>query len=444
MANINKLLIANRGEIALRIIKTCKKLGIQTVAIFSDADADAPFVKMADESHHIGESQAKKSYLDLEKVIRVARENQVDAIHPGYGFLSENPCFAKRCEEEGIIFVGPEAKVIELMGSKIKARKVMKEAGVPVIPGWDGALDSVEQAIDVASRLGYPLMLKASAGGGGMGMQLVHNEQELTKVFTRTKQSAESYFGDGSLFLEKWIEGPRHIEVQIAADGEGNTVHLFERECSVQRRNQKVVEESLSCFLDEELREKLCQTAVLGAKKIGYSSVGTMEFIFDEDKNFYFLEMNTRLQVEHPVTEGITGVDLVELQIHLAENKPMPYKQDEIKAKGHAIECRVCAEDPETFMPSPGKIEKLLTPVHVRLDFAVTEGDMVSPFYDSMIGKVIVHEGDREKAIASMLDALEQFDIEGVKTNIPLLIQILEHKQFQDGEYTTHFLQNLK
>lgn len=444
MSNIKKLLIANRGEIASRIIKTCQRLDIKTVAIYSDADKEAPFVQLANESYHIGDSQAKKSYLDLEKIIEVAKNHKVDAIHPGYGFLSENPTFARRCEEEGILFIGPQAKIIELMGSKIEAKKQMKAAGVPVIPGWDGALETVEKAIEVADDLGYPLMLKASAGGGGMGMHLVRNQEELAKLFTRTKQSAQSYFGDSALFLERWIESPRHIEVQIACDHNGNAIHLFERECSIQRRNQKLVEESLSPFLDDELRKKLYETAIRGAKKIGYNSIGTMEFIFDKDKNFYFLEMNTRLQVEHPVTEEITGVDLIELQIEIAEKKPLKFSQEDINLIGHAIECRICAEDPKTFMPSPGKIERLIVPNNVRADFGVKEGNVVSPFYDSMIGKVIVRGETRKEALEKMSTALRQIDIQGVKTNIPLLKKIIEDERFITGNYTTHFLQETK
>lgn len=441
MGLFDKVLIANRGEIARRIIRTCNRLGIQTVAIYSDADADAPFVKEATEAVHIGESQAKKSYLDIEKVIQVARDTKVNAIHPGYGFLSENPSFVNRCEEEGIVFIGPSAEVMKVMGSKLESRIQMHAAGIPVVPGSEQGLETVEEALEVAENLGYPLMLKASAGGGGIGMKLVQNSDELKTVFNATKQQAISFFGDGAVFLEKWISEPRHIEVQIAADTHGNAVHLFERECSVQRRHQKVVEESPSPFLDEELRKKLVTTALLGVKKIGYTNLGTMEFIFDGDKNFYFLEMNTRLQVEHPVTEEITGTDLVEWQLRIAAGQPLPAKQEEIKKNGHSIECRLYAEDPDTFFPSPGTIERLALPVETaRYDFGIVEGSVVSPFYDPMIGKIIVYDADRQAAIDKMKQVLEQMEIQGIKTNLPLLERIMNAEQFTSGHYTTNFL----
>lgn len=445
MSYFEKILIANRGEIARRIIRTCKRIGIKTVAIYSEADAEAPFVKEADEAACVGPAQAKKSYLDIHKVIEVAKQTQADAIHPGYGFLSENPAFALRCEEEGITFIGPEARIIELMGSKIEARRQMQKAGVPVVPGWDGKLESVEQALEVAEQLGYPLMLKASAGGGGIGMQLVKDADELKKVYASTMQRASSYFDDGTLFLEKWIANPHHIEVQVAGDHDGNSIHLYERECSVQRRNQKVVEESPSPFLDEETRAKLLETALRGVNHIGYTNVGTMEFIFDDgNKKFYFLEMNTRLQVEHPVTEEITGLDLVELQIRLAAKEKLPYTQDDIQKNGHAIECRLYAEDPKTFFPSPGTINKLSLPEKdVRLDFAVIEGSTVTPFYDPMIGKIITYGKDRADAIDSMIEALDQIQVEGLTTNVSLLQMIMKDADFQRGAYTTRFLEKL-
>lgn len=444
MSYFDKILIANRGEIARRIIRTCKHVGIRTVAVYSEADVDAPFVEEADEAVCIGPAQAKKSYLDIERVIQVAKETEAKAIHPGYGFLSENPVFVRRCEEEGIVFIGPSARIIELMGSKIEARRQMQAAGVPVVPGWDGKLASVEEALSIAESLGYPLMLKASAGGGGIGMQLVHTPDELQKAFDSTMQRAASYFGDGTLFLEKWISNPRHIEVQVACDAQGNAVHLFERECSVQRRNQKVIEESPSPYLDENTRAELLETALRGVKQIGYVTVGTMEFIFDDKKNFYFLEMNTRLQVEHPVTEEITGLDLVEWQIRLAAGEPLPLQQENIKRNGHAMECRLYAEDPQTFFPSPGTLTRLHIPENdVRLDFAVIEGSVVTPFYDPMIGKIITHGHDRTDAIRKMEKVLETCRVEGVKTNTPLLQKVMRDEEFRKGQYTTRFLDKL-
>lgn len=445
MGLFNKILIANRGEIARRIIKTCDRLGIATVAVYSEADAEAPFVNEATEAVCIGEGQAKKSYLDIDKVIQVAKETNVDAIHPGYGFLSENPKFVTRCEEEGITFIGPTAKVMQLMGSKLESRTKMFEAGIPVVPGSEKSIDSVEEAIEGAEEVGYPLMLKASAGGGGIGMKLIHNEEELASNFHSTKQQAQNFFGDDKVFIEKFIKEPRHIEVQIAADIHGNAVHLFERECSIQRRHQKVIEEASSPFLDDELREKLLSTALLGVKHIDYTNVGTMEFIFDADKNFYFLEMNTRLQVEHPVTEEITGLDLVEWQIRIAAKEQLPMKQEAIKFHGHAIECRVYAEDPNTFFPSPGTIQRLELPQEMaRFDFGVEEGSEVTPFYDPMIGKIIVYNENRTKAIQKMNEVIKQTKIEGIKTNLPLLESIMQDAQFISGHYTTNFLAERK
>ena len=443
MALFQKVLIANRGEIARRVIRTCKRLGIETVSIYSDADQFAPYVKEATESVHIGESPARKSYLDMEKVIDAAKKTGADAIHPGYGFLAENPEFVSRCEEEGIVFIGPKADVIRLMGSKLEARKQMGEAGVPIVPG-SAKISSLEEALKEAESIGYPLMVKASAGGGGIGMKLVHNEEELKKAYEMTIKQAGSFFGDETLFLEKYIANPRHIEVQVARDRYGNSVHLFERECSVQRRHQKVIEESPSPFLDEKTRQRLFSAALSGADKLGYTNVGTMEFIFDENKNFYFLEMNTRLQVEHPVTEEITGLDLVEWQLRIAAGEELPGRQEEIGQSGHAIEVRLYAEDPNTFFPSPGKITKLSLPEwKARLEIGVEEGADVTPFYDPMIGKIIVHQSSRDKAIEGMLDALKDTEIEGIKTNVPLLMQVMENADFRSGNYTTNFLQDL-
>ncbi|QNU06291.1 acetyl-CoA carboxylase biotin carboxylase subunit [Peribacillus butanolivorans] len=441
MGYFKKVLIANRGEIARRIIRTCNKEGIQTVAVYSEADAEAPYVSEATEAVCIGPAQAKKSYLDIEKVIQVAKETHADAIHPGYGFLSENPEFVRRCEEENIVFIGPSAETIHIMGSKLEARTQMQKAGVRVVPGTDKSIESVDEALLIANDLGYPLMLKASAGGGGIGMQLVQNDAELIKVFDATKQQATSFFKDGTVFLEKWISKPRHIEVQIVADTYGNVLHLFERECSVQRRNQKVIEESPSPFLNDTLRKELLDAAIRGVKQIDYTNVGTMEFIFDENQNFYFLEMNTRLQVEHPVTEEITGLDLVELQLKIAAKEKLTITQEEINKTGHAIECRLYAEDPNTFFPSPGVISRLKLPENdVRFDFGIIEGSAVTPFYDPMIGKIIVHGITRDQAIEKMQRVLDEIDVQGVKTNLMLLKQIMKNNQFILGNYTTQFL----
>lgn len=442
MKPFNKVLIANRGEIARRIIRTCHRLGIETVAVHSEVDKDAPYVKEATEAVHIGDNQAKKSYLNIDKIIEAAKATNADAIHPGYGFLSENPLFAERCETENIVFIGPKAEVMKLMGSKLESRMEMSKAGIPVVPGSDKPLDSLEKAIETANELGYPLMLKASAGGGGIGMKLIESEDELKKQFSSVKQQAQQFFNDDTVFLEKFISNPRHIEVQVFGDHHGNVVHLFERECSVQRRHQKVIEESPSPFLNEKQREQLVKAAVTGAKHLGYTNAGTMEFIFDGDGNFYFLEMNTRLQVEHPVTEEITGIDLVEWQLRVAANEALPLKQEEIKTEGHSIELRIYAEDPVNFFPSPGKIEKFMLPdENVRYEFGVDDKSTVSPFYDPMIGKVIVHRPSREQSIRDAKEILQKMTIEGIKTNIPLLIRILEHEKFAIGDYTTNFLQ---
>ena len=441
MPYFKKVLIANRGEIARRIIRTCKRLGIETVAVYSEADAESPHVHEATEAVCIGPAQVKMSYLHIENIIQAAKETKAEAIHPGYGFLSENPIFVQRCQEEKIIFIGPSAETMQLMGSKLEARNQMVKAGVKVVPGTDKSLESIEEAINVAEQLGYPLMLKASAGGGGIGMQLVQNQAELTKFFEGTKQKALSFFNDGTVFLEKWISSPRHIEVQIAADAYGNVVHLFERECSIQRRNQKVIEEGPSPYLNDSLRDELVEAAIRGVKQIGYTNLGTMEFIFDDEHNFYFLEMNTRLQVEHPVTEELTGLDLVELQLQIAAKEKLPITQEGISKTGHAIECRLYAEDPVTFFPSPGAISKLTLPENgVRLDLGVVEGSVVSPFYDPMIGKIIVHGFDRQDAITNMQRVLEQMDVKGIKTNLPLLKKIMTDSQFNSGNYTTEFL----
>lgn len=438
----SKILIANRGEIAARVIRTCKKLGIQTVAVYSEADADSLHVKWADEAYLIGKPRVSESYLNIEKIIEVAKETKAEAIHPGYGLLSENPMFARRCKEEGIVFIGPTADIIASMGSKIESRKTMAEAGVPIVPGISFPLQDVEEAVKTAETIGYPIMLKASAGGGGIGMQIVKNEEELRKAFEGNQKRAASFFGDGAMYLEKYIENPRHIEIQLLADYHGNYVYLWERECSIQRRHQKVIEEAPSPFLDEETRRKMGETAVQAAKHIGYTNAGTIEFLVDEQKNFYFLEMNTRLQVEHPVTEEITGLDLVEEQLRIAAGERLRYTQKDIQRSGHAIEVRIYAEDPKTFFPSPGTITVFQLPEgeHVRNETAVTSGMAVTPFYDPMIAKLITKGENRQEAIARMLQALDRYQIEGIKTNIPMLKEVLSHPEFQAGHTTTHFV----
>lgn len=435
-----KILIANRGEIAVRIIKTCQKLGIRTVAIYSEADEFALHVKMANEAYLVGGPRVQESYLNLEKIIEIAKETNVEAIHPGYGLLSENPTFAARCEEEGIVFIGPSKDVIAKMGSKIESRKAMLEAEVPIVPGISTSIPTVEEAKEIASQIGYPLMLKASAGGGGIGMQVIETEQALTQAFESNQTRAKNFFGNGEMYMERLITNAHHIEIQVLADKQGNTVYLWERECSVQRRNQKVIEEAPSPFLDEETRNAMGEVAVKAAKALGYANAGTIEFLVDDEKNFYFLEMNTRLQVEHPVTEEITGLDLVEQQMRIASGETLSFTQDEVKRSGHAIEARIYAEDPKTFFPSPGKIKSLSLPTSVRVDHFLEDGVTITPFYDPMIAKIIAHGETREDAIQKLQVALEELQVEGIKTNTPMLIQVLEDEVFQSGIYTTSFV----
>ncbi|MFP3887686.1 acetyl-CoA carboxylase biotin carboxylase subunit [Priestia filamentosa] len=437
-----KVLIANRGEIAVRVIRTCKALGIITVAVHSEADADAPHVKMANEAYLIGGSRVAESYLNIDKILEVARLTKAEAIHPGYGLLSENAEFARRCGKEGLIFIGPSPEVISKMGSKIESRKAMEEAGVPVVPGITYPLADAEEAVEAADRIGYPVMLKASAGGGGIGMQVVHSGDEIRKAFAGNQKRANDFFGDGTMYVEKFVENPRHIEIQILADGFGHTVYLWERECSIQRRHQKVVEEAPSSFLSETTRSKMGEAAVKAAKSIGYKNAGTIEFLVDEEQNFYFLEMNTRLQVEHPVTEEITGLDLVEKQLKIAGDEALDFSQGEVKREGHAIEVRIYAEDPKTFFPSPGKITKLELPngPGIRHELAIHDQSVVTPFYDPMIAKLIVKGSDRDDAINRLHDALVDYHIEGIKTNIPMLEEVISHPAFRSGDTTTDFV----
>jgi acetyl-CoA carboxylase biotin carboxylase subunit len=439
-----KILIANRGEIALRVIRTCKRLGIRTVAIYSEADHDALHRWAADEAYLVGGPRVAESYLNAERILEIAREASVEAIHPGYGFLSENAEFARRCEEAGFVFIGPDPGVIEKMGSKIEARKAMIEAGVPVVPGIAEALPGLEESAELARRIGYPVMLKASAGGGGIGMKRVDGEAQFAAAFEETSRRARQYFGSGEVYLEKWIEKPRHIEVQILADRHGNTVHLWERECSIQRRHQKIVEEAPSPFLDEDTRRRLCESAVRAAKSLGYSNAGTIEFLVDQDRNFYFLEMNTRLQVEHPVTEQITGLDMVEWQLRIAAGERLPFRQEDIIREGHAIETRIYAEHPETFFPSSGTIAKLTLPRgdRIRIERGVMEGSVVTPYYDPMLIKLIVSGKDRAGCIRDLQAALANFTVEGIHTNLPLLGRIVRHPAFESGTLTTSFLED--
>lgn len=440
---IKKILIANRGEIAARIIRTCHKLGIETVAVYSEADQQAPYVNMANESYLLGPPRVNESYLKAEKIISIAKNANVDAIHPGYGFLSENGDFVEACEAANLIFIGPKSNIMRQMGSKIEARKAMEEAGVPIIPGTRESVDTSEEAIDIAKKIGYPIMLKASAGGGGIGMQIVNSEKELKEAFQSNAKRAESFFGDGAMFLEKKLENARHIEVQILADQHGNVVHLFERECSIQRRNQKVIEEAPSPFISKNIRDEIGHSAVKAAKTLGYTNAGTVEFLVDQQGKHYFLEMNTRIQVEHPITEEITGLDIVAEQINIADNKKLNYTQKDLKIQGHAIEARIYAEDPKTFFPSPGQITTFAPPEkeYIRLETAVTSNYEITPFYDPMISKLIVKGVDREEAMSMLRDALSNFKIEGIKTNIPMLISIVNNEEFKKGNTTTAFIE---
>ncbi|USK82521.1 acetyl-CoA carboxylase biotin carboxylase subunit [Peribacillus frigoritolerans] len=439
---IRKILIANRGEIASRIIRTCKKLGILTVAVHSEADSDSPFVGLADEAYLLGGPKVQESYLNVNKILEIAKETGAEAIHPGYGFLSENADFARSCEEAGLIFIGPKPEIIQQMGNKVEARKTMEQAGLPLVPGFSRPLIDSAEAAAVAEKIGYPVMLKAAAGGGGIGMQAVANEDELTKAFEGNQKRAQLFFGNGDMFIEKLIEKPRHIEIQVLADSFGNAVYLWERECSVQRRHQKVVEEAPSSFLDEETRNRMGMAAVKAVKSIGYSNAGTLEFLVDADKNFYFLEMNTRLQVEHPVTEEITGLDLVEQQIKIASGNKLDFTQSEIKQDGHSIEVRIYAEDPKTFYPAPGRITTMELPEGegIRHELAVHGTSVVSHFYDPMIAKLVVSGDSRDKAIKRLSEALASYKIEGIKTNLPLLMEIISHEAFSQGDTTTDFI----
>ncbi len=443
---IKKVLVANRGEIAVRVMRSCREMGITSVAVFSEADRTAMHVRYADEAYFIGPSPSTESYLNAEKIINVAKQSGADAIHPGYGFLSENASFSERCEKEGIIFIGPSAYAIRTMGDKITARKTMVDAGVPVVPGTE-KITSEKVAVEKASEIGFPVMVKASAGGGGKGMRLVNDEKEIVSAIRAAQSEAREAFGDDSIYIEKYIESPHHIEFQILADKHGNTIHLFERECSVQRRHQKVVEETPSPIMKPKVREEMGKFAIAAAKAVNYSGAGTIEFIVDDNLNYYFLEMNTRLQVEHPITERVVGVDLVKEQIKIASGEKMKIKQDELKQFGHAIECRIYAEDPDNnFMPSPGTVQHITEPLGlgVRHDGYVYEGYEIPLYYDPLISKLIVWARTREEAIHRMKRALYAYKITGVKTSIPFLEKIMETPDFVKGKYNTHFIENNK
>lgn len=440
---IRKVLVANRGEIAVRVMRSCREMEIRSVAVFSEVDRTAKHVLYADEACCIGPAASKDSYLNIDKIIAAAKKHQVDAIHPGYGFLSENSEFARRCREEGIIFIGPTPETMDMMGDKISARTCMKAANVPVVPGTEQGLQSAEEALAVATEIGFPVMMKASMGGGGKGIRLIREASEVKEAYLSAKSESLSSFGDDTVYIEKFVEEPHHIEFQIMGDMYGNVIHLYERECSVQRRNQKIVEESPSPFVTPELREKMGQAAVAAAKAVNYVGAGTIEFLVDKNRNFYFLEMNTRLQVEHPITEEVVGVDLVKEQINVASGQKLRLKQEDIKQRGHAIECRICAEDTEfNFMPSPGMIRQLVEPngIGVRFDSYVYEGYEIPIHYDPMIGKLIVWAVNREYAIERMRRVLYEFKITGVKNNISYLRKIMSTPDFVEGHYDTGFI----
>ncbi|MGC8722947.1 MAG: acetyl-CoA carboxylase biotin carboxylase subunit [Acidobacteriota bacterium] len=436
-----KVLIANRGEIALRIIWACKELGIKTVAVHSDVDIDSLHVRFADENICIGPAPSRDSYLNITNLIAAAEISNVDGIHPGYGFLSESAEFAQVCQACNITFIGPSPQTIALMGNKAEAKKTMKAAGVPILPGSEGPVTTVDEAKAIAAEVGYPVILKASAGGGGKGMRVVNTEGEMELAFQMAGSEAASAFGNGDLYLEKYLEAPRHIEIQILGDQFGNVIHLFERECSIQRRHQKLIEEAPSPVLTPMLRAEMGDTAVKGAQAVGYATVGTMEFLYDKDR-FYFMEMNTRIQVEHPVTENVTGVDLVKAQIMAAAGEKMQWKQKDIKLTGHSMECRINAEDPHRFTPSPGRITTFHSPggPGVRVDTAAYAGYFVSPHYDSLLAKLIVRGDTRKDSILRMKRSLESFVVEGIKTNIPMHLKIMEDEDFQAGRLSTRFM----
>nr|WP_320116425.1 acetyl-CoA carboxylase biotin carboxylase subunit [uncultured Desulfuromonas sp.] len=443
---IHKVVIANRGEIALRILRACKELGIKTVAVHSDVDSEALHVKLADQSVCIGPAPSIDSYLNMKAIISAAEVTDADAIHPGYGFLSENAEFADICNNCGLTFIGPTAENMRLMGDKISARQTVTKAGVPILPGTKDGVPTVEEAVRIAGEIGYPVIIKATAGGGGRGMKIVHSPASLPNAFAAARSEAQSGFGNPEVYIEKYCERPRHVEIQILADKHGNVIHLGERDCSIQRRHQKLIEEAPCSILPDDVRQSMGDCAVAAAKAVNYSSVGTIEFLLDANNDFYFMEMNTRVQVEHPVTEMITGIDIIKEQILAAAGEKLRFKQDDIKINGHAIECRINAEDPEKFTPCPGLINGYHTPggLGVRVDSAVYDQYKVLPHYDSMIAKLIVHAETREEAIKRMSRALDEYLIEGIKTTISFHQKIMNNKEFIEGDIDTGFLERVK
>ena len=442
---MNKILVANRGEIAIRVMKTAKKMGISTVAVFSEADRNAPHIRFADEAYCIGEAPSNQSYLRGEVIIKLAKEIGVDGIHPGYGFLSENAEFAEAVEKAGLVFIGPKSEAIRTMGSKLAAKEAVKAYDIPMVPGVDHSITDVDEAQKVADEIGYPILIKASAGGGGKGMRIVEKAKDLKSQMQRAISEATSAFGDGSVFIEKYVESPRHIEIQVMADTHGNILHFFERECSIQRRHQKVVEEAPSSVLSPELRAEMGMAATQVARSCGYIGAGTVEFIMDAQLNYYFLEMNTRLQVEHPVTEMITGVDLVELQIRVARGEALPFKQEELSIQGHAVELRVYAEDPlNDFLPSVGTLEQYKLPQGpgIRVDNGYEEGMEIPIYYDPMLSKLITYGSSREEAISLMIQAIADYRVKGVETTLAFGDFVCRHQAFRSGKFDTHFVKN--
>jgi len=443
MKEIKKILVANRGEIAIRVMKTAKKMGIRTVAVYSSADRNALHVKYADEAVLIGEAASNQSYLRGDKIIEVCKELGVDAVHPGYGFLSENSSFAEACEKNNIIFIGPKSKAIEMMGSKLAAKDAVKEYGIPMVPGTEDAITDIDAAKQIATEIGFPILIKASAGGGGKGMRVVEKAEDFVSQMDRAISEATNAFGDGSVFIEKYVTKPRHIEIQVMADSHGNIVYVFERECSIQRRHQKVVEEAPSAVLTPDKRKEMGEAAIKVAKACDYLGAGTVEFLIDEHHNFYFLEMNTRLQVEHPVSELISGLDLVELQIRVARGEVLPIKQEDLQIKGHAMELRVYAEDPmNDFLPNVGNLTKYQLPVGegIRVDNGIEEGMDVPIYYDPMLSKLITYGETREEAIELMIKAIDNYLVEGVQTTLPFGKFVMEHEAFRSGDFDTGFV----
>jgi acetyl-CoA carboxylase biotin carboxylase subunit len=440
---LKRILIANRGEIAVRIIRACRELGIKAAAIFSEVDRKGLHVRMADEAYYVGPPASILSYLNMDKIIEITKEARCEGIHPGYGFLAENSVFARKVEKEGLIFIGPPASAIELLGDKMAARKTMKNAGIQIVPGTEEPLESEKQGVSLAQKIGFPILIKAAGGGGGKGMRVVRNEKDLKEAMRACASEAQSAFADARIYMEKYLERPRHVEIQILGDKSGNIIHLGERECSIQRRHQKVIEESPSPVVDEKMRRKMGETAVKAAKAAGYCNAGTMEFLVDADKNFYFLEANTRLQVEHPVTEMVTGIDIAKEQIKIASGLPLSYKQEDVSWKGSAIECRIYAEDPENnFLPSTGLVSHYAEPSGpgIRVDSGLYEGAEIPIYYDPIIGKLITWGKDRDEAIQRMRRALSEYHISGVSTTIPFHIQVMENEKFKKGELSTHFI----